>query len=147
MTNFKNTIVNATVSSLETSDSGKTFIKLNIFDKWVMNPLTKELLPSGKKQTVKLYQGGRGFDSALQALEANKSIFSIVGCLMSFQLQGDDSVITFNKLVLEEDESDLAEIFAEERSYWLEEGKLIEETQVVSQAEEVAEAKTVKAKA
>lgn len=148
MTNFKNTIVRAALSNPDVNSNGKTFIKMNIFDKWTKDNLTGEFLPSGKKKTVKLYEGGRGYDSATQSLNAGKTMFSIVGCLMSFQLQGDNDVINYNRLVLEEDESDLADIYAEEQSYWREEGTLIEETQVVSQAEDVEVVeKTVKAKA
>ena len=143
MTNFKNSIVNATLSSPEINDNGKTFIKMNIFKNWTQHPMTKEFLPSGKKHTVKLYEGGRGYDDAIQHLASEKTMFSLVGCLISFNLKKDDDVIVYNRLILQEDECDLADIHAEELEYWREEGSLIEDTQVVSQVDEFAQ--TVKA--
>jgi antitoxin component YwqK of YwqJK toxin-antitoxin module len=148
MTNFKNTIVNATLSSPDVNENGKTFIKMNIFKNWVQHNLTKEFLPSGKKHTVKLYEGGRGYDDALQSLASGKTMFSLVGCLVSFNLRKDEEVIVYNRLILQEDECDLADIYQEELSYWREEGSLIEDTQIVSQVDVAEEAtKTVKAKA
>lgn len=142
MKNLKNTILNGKLSDVSVSEkTGKTYIKVSFFDKWIKNPLTGEMLTAGKKQTVKLYEGGRGYADALKALELNKDVFSLVGCLISFNIQGDNDIVKHNRLILEEDEADLEEIYLEEKSYWAEQGLLVlpksdskEEDLVISQA-------------
>ncbi len=152
MKNLKNTILNGKVSTIEVSEkTGKNFIKVLFFDKFIKNPLTGKLLSAGKKKTVKIYEGARGYADALEVLETGE-LFSCFGCLISFDIQGDNDVIKYNRLILEENEEDLEEIYLEEKEYWIEQGLLVvpkdskEEDMTISKSTEKAEALEAEAK-
>jgi hypothetical protein len=142
MKNLKNSILNGKVSTIEVSEkTGKNFIKISFFDKFIKNPLTGKLLSAGKKKTVKIYEGARGYADAFEVLETGE-LFSCFGCLMSFDIQGDNDVIKYNRLILEEDESDLEEIYNDEKAYWLEQGLLVEDKHSESKEEDMTISKS-----
>jgi hypothetical protein len=129
MTNFKNTINRGILSPVLLADNGKNFVKYRVFDEWLKDKYTGEFIPSGAKKTCKVYEGARGWEQVMKILAKGEDLMTVSGCIIQIPLINDKGEnITLNRIILEEDDSNLELRFQLEIDYFREDGKLDEKT-------------------